>query len=525
MGTTKTGAQPASVLYIPAAQAGSGPKWGFWDAGSGRRHGPGMRTTTVAGRLAAIGLILAAIIIVAILLFAKGGTKYTVDAYFLNAAQLVKGDLVQTGGTKIGSVKNITLTENGQARIHMEIQKDYTPLRVGTQATVRQASLSGIANRYVDLTMPSGDSSNTETIPSGGSIDTNNTTTAVDLDQLFNTLDDKTSDSIQAFFRNSATQFRGKERQQRLAFKYLNPALSTSSRLFNELNRDQPRLEAFLVDSAKLVTTLADRRDDLAALIGNLNQTFTALGNQREALAESISLLPGFMRQANTTFVDLRFALDDVDPLVNASKPVAPKLNQLLLQLRPFANDARPTVRDLSRIVFQPGKDNDLYDLQQTFPPVAQAALDTQTRRPNFGGGPKSVGRVRGAFPEMTDALRDSAPIIGFGRPYTPDLMGWFDDFSTTGLVDAGGNVSRAFTVFNAFTFTGPTPGIIPLSERLATITSLGRSNQYKRCPGGAEVRAADGSNVYTPEQQQQMECTESARASGVYPENKEGSP
>jgi phospholipid/cholesterol/gamma-HCH transport system substrate-binding protein len=325
-----------------------------------------MRSTTVAGRLAAIGVVVVAILVVAFLLFAKGGKKYEVEAYFVNAAQLVKGDLVQIGGVKAGSVKDITLTANGHARILMEIQTDYAPLREGTQATIRQASLSGIANRYVDLTMPPGDDTNTDTISSGGQIDINHTTTAVDLDQVFNTINRRTRESLQDFFQNSATQFRGKEEQQRVAYHYLNPALSTSSRLFRELNRDQPRLERFLIDSSRLVSALAEKRDDLTSLVSNLNTTFQATANQREALAESISLLPDFMRQANTTFVDLRFALDDVDPLVDASKPVAPKLNKLLLELRPFAHDARPTVRDLATIAFKEGPHNDLYDLEQT---------------------------------------------------------------------------------------------------------------------------------------------------------------
>jgi phospholipid/cholesterol/gamma-HCH transport system substrate-binding protein len=482
-----------------------------------------MRTGSVAGRLVAIGAVVVAIVVVAFLLFSKGGNTYTVDAYFINASQLVKGDLVQIGGTQAGTVKDITLTPNGHARIHMQIETDFSPLRVGTQATIRQASLSGIANRYVDLTMPSGDSTNTKNIPSGGSIDESNTTTAVDLDQLFDTIDPKTRKSLQDFFRFSATQFRGKEQQQRIAYKYLNPALSTSSHLFNELNRDQPRLERFLIDSADLVSNLAEKRDDLTNLITNLNTTFRALGNQRQALAESISRLPGFMRQANTTFVDLRLALDDVDPLVNASKPVAPKLNQLLQQLRPFAADARPTVRDLSKIVFQPGKDNDLFNLEHSFPPVTKVALNTASRKVDFGEGPKSVGKVRGAFPAITDAAKISTPLIAFGRPYTPDLMGWFDDFSTTGVQDAGGNVSRAFTVFNALTATGNTPSVLPLTDRLTSLAQTGRIKQYKRCPGAAEVRAADGSNVLSADEQKTLDCTESARATGVYPENKPG--
>src|SRR5204862_1154283 len=139
---------------------------------------------------------------------------------------------------------------------------------------------------------------------------------------------------------------------------------------------DSPTLSRFLVDSAKLVTAIAQKRDALASFVSNANGTFRALGNQRAALAQAIAALPAFMRQANTTFVNLRAALDDVDPLVNASKPVAKRLQPFLRQLRPLANDARPTVRDLARVVLYPGKNNDLFNLEESFPPLASIALD-----------------------------------------------------------------------------------------------------------------------------------------------------
>jgi phospholipid/cholesterol/gamma-HCH transport system substrate-binding protein len=475
-----------------------------------------VRRVGLVGRLAAVGAVVAAIVIVAILLFGGGGGGYTVKADFLNAGQLVAGNQVEISGTPVGTVDDIQLTPQGQAVVTLSINDDNAPLRQGTRATIRQASLSGIANRYVDLSMPPGDSSNTAEIPDGGSIGIERTTTAVDLDQVFAIFDPHTRTAVQDFFKNSAAEFKGKEEQQRIAYHYLNPALATSSRLFNELNRDNPLLSRFLIDSSKLVTALAQKRDDLSALIANANSTFRALGNEKLALAESISRLPGFMRQANTTFVDLRSALDDLDPLVNASKPVAKKLGPFLNQLRPLANDARPTVRDLARIVYRKGPDNDLNDLQHTFPPLKSAALDTKQRSIDFGTGAKDVGNVRGSFPETTQALTDSAPIIGFNRPYAVDFDGWADDFSTTGSYDALGGFSRTINVFNAFDATGNNLGFVPLDQRFANLSQTVRLNQFKRCPGGAEEPAPDGSNVWSDAEMKAMDCEESARATGA---------
>jgi phospholipid/cholesterol/gamma-HCH transport system substrate-binding protein len=476
-----------------------------------------VRSVGLVGRLAAVGAVVAAIVIVAVLLFAGGGGGYTLKAYFLNAGQLVKGNQVEIGGTAVGTVDDIALTPQGQAVVKLSIDDADAPLRVGTRAIIRQASLSGIANRYIDLQLPPGScpkSSKGCNIPDGGEINIDHTTTAVDLDQVFAVFDPKTRKAVQAFFKNTAAQFKGKEDQQRIAYQYLNPSLSTASRLFNELNRDNPLLSRFLVDSSKLVTALAQKRDDLSNLIQNANTTFRALGDEQSSLAQAISQLPPFMRQANTTFVDLRSALDATDPLVNASKPVAKKLRPFLAELRPFARDARPTVRDLSRIVFQPGPINDLNDLQHTFPALKSAALDTKRRSIDFGTGPINVGTVRGSFPETAQALRDSAPIIAFGRPYTVDFDGWADDFSTTGSYDAVGGFSRTFNVFNAFDSTG----FIPLSNRLSNFQNTVRANQFKRCPGASEEPAPDGSNVPSAAQRSALDCLESARATGPIP-------
>jgi phospholipid/cholesterol/gamma-HCH transport system substrate-binding protein len=148
-----------------------------------------MRSFSSIGRVAALGAVIAAAALAALVLFGRGDGGYEVKARFLNAGQLVKGNPVQSGGVPIGSVAGIAIAPNGQAEITLEIDGDQAPLRRGTQAAIRQFSQSGIANRYVDLSMPPNGS---EEIPDGATISSDDTTTQVDLDQLFNTLDPET---------------------------------------------------------------------------------------------------------------------------------------------------------------------------------------------------------------------------------------------------------------------------------------------------------------------------------------------
>ena len=149
-------------------------------------------------------------------------------------------------------------------------------------------------------------------------------------------------------------------------------------------------------------------------------------------LGESLRDLPHFMALANTTFVNLRSALDQLTPLVNVSKPAAPKLQKLLVQLRPLAVDSVPTVRDLAQIISSPGANNDLIDLTRLGVPLADATVRNI----------KANGKVRpGAFPESITSLKDSTPELATDRPYAVDLTGWFEGFTHPGGQDANGSL------------------------------------------------------------------------------------
>jgi phospholipid/cholesterol/gamma-HCH transport system substrate-binding protein len=429
---------------------------------------------TVARGLAVVALAAAVVVVV---LLVTGGSKHEYKLVFRSAGQLVKDNDVQIGGRRIGRVADIKLRSDNLAEVRIQVDAPYAPLHSGTTATIRSGSLSGVANRYIALAPGP---NNAPKLDDGTVLGLDKTTTSVDLDQLFDTLDPKTRASLQKVIKGSATQYAGKGQQANEALKYFNPALSTTSRLVNELDRDQQSLQDFIIYTARATTALAERRGDLSSLVSNANTTSGAIASESASLNRALKALPTTLRQANTTFVNLRSTLDDLDQLVNASKPVAPKLAPFFRQLRPLVADARPTIKDLRTLISRPGAGNDLIDLLQKQPRLTQIATPT--------------------FQHTIKGLQQGTPVLQFIRPYAPDLIGWFRDFGqSTANYDANGHFARISPIVNAFQFTdNPAGGTLTALKPAERQVGL-QSGKIKRCPGSSTQAAPDGSNPYAP--------------------------
>ena len=112
-----------------------------------------MSGSSGAIRIAAVAAIAIAAVAL-VLLLRNGGDEYRVTAEFQNASQLVNGNEVMVGGLAAGLVKEIELGDNGQALVTFTVDEEFAPLPEGTIATVRQNSLSSVAGRQVELTLP-----------------------------------------------------------------------------------------------------------------------------------------------------------------------------------------------------------------------------------------------------------------------------------------------------------------------------------------------------------------------------------
>jgi phospholipid/cholesterol/gamma-HCH transport system substrate-binding protein len=245
--------------------------------------------------------------------------------------------------------------------------------------------------------------------------------------------------------------------------------------------RDQRAFEDFVADTSRVVTAVAERRNDLAGLVQSAGATADAIGDENAALSRALGALPDTLRKSNTTFVNLRATLDDLDVLVAESKPATRDLDRFLERLRPLVVDAEPTIEDLRFLIRRRGANNDLIELASKMPRLADLAETT--------------------FPRAVRTMSRSQPVIDFVRPYTPDTAAWLTKFGQgANAYDANGHYARIQPIFNAFSLADtPAGGLfnaVPPAQRLDGLeTRVGG-----RCPGGAAPPAPDGSTPYRGE-------------------------
>ncbi len=423
----------------------------------------------VLARLAGFGALILAVVLIGFVFFGgDSGTQYKL--LFETGGQLVPGNQVLVGGQPIGTVDSIDLTQDANAEVAITVDE---PLHEGTTAIIRASSLSGIANRYVSIAP--GPNSEPE-IPDGATLTTDKTTSPVDIDQLFDTFDRRTRRGLAEFIQGQATVYTGNEEEANQAYKYLAPGLQSTTRLLEELTRDEQTFSEFLASGSSVLTAVAERRDDLSALTSNANQALAAIAAENEAFDRSLVALPPALRQANTTFVNLRAALDDLDPLIRVTGESTKQLKPFLVSLGTVADKSVPVFGSLSKVLHLDGPANDLVD--------------------TLGALPGAQRRASTSVPQTIKGIDAGQPRIAELRPYSPDLLGFLARFGqSSSNYDASGHYLRVQpTGINFFNWNPATSRLdpAPTSQQFANYDN----GFFDRCPGGA-TQPIPGSNPF----------------------------
>ncbi len=342
------------------------------------------RGSSIAGNPVLIGAATVLVILVAMFLSynANAGLPF-VPSYSLklqapSAANLVKGNEVRIGGTRVGAVDSITAQrqEDGSsvAVVGLKLERAVDPLPKDSTVIIRPKSALGL--KYVEITRGTSDEGydDGDTIPTSAS-----TPTPVEFDEFIGMFDEATRPAMQENLRGFGDAFAGRGSSINAALGVLPSLLRDIQPVARNLSDPDTQLKRFfdeLGDAASIVAPVATAQ---AELFVNLDTTFTALDEVarpyiqdsitegRPALDAAIRSFPvqrPFLRNSEGLFrelkpgaaalrtaaPDLADTFDQGQRTLRRSPAFNRRLASLLQELQRFANDpvAPRGVKDLA---------------------------------------------------------------------------------------------------------------------------------------------------------------------------------
>jgi len=424
----------------------------------------------MAGRAAAVAVLVAAVVAVAFVLL-DDGDEYTIHAHFTDAGLLVEGGEVKVAGRTVGSIENIDIAASGIADVTLALHGDeVVPLHVGTRASIRSLGAATITNRYVDLAPGS---ASAPKLADRAVLPTTQTAGIVNLDALLDAFDADMRRELQALLGNSAKFFAGSTAAafNRMLAKFA-PAAREFGLVASDLAADQTQLTRLVRTGRVAATTIAARRSSLGDAIETSGAWLSAVARERDALAQMLARAPETLRVGARTLADAQQAVTKLRPALRAVPGAARPLDAFVDQVRPALSDGGPLARQLR---------DQLPDLRRTInrlPPLAKQAVPAL----------EAAGNGLKALQPIFRGLRIYAPDFALGivnglAGVAASNYGRFGHYARLEFVQApqttlGGALAKLLN-------GGPlAPGVIGLRTRLDD-----------RCPGANAPPAPDGSS------------------------------
>jgi virulence factor Mce-like protein len=298
----------------------------------------------IAGNPVLIGAATVLVVIVAVFLAynANAGLPfvptYTVKAELPSGANLVVGNDVRIGGSRVGAVSEIQAQrhDNGTttAVVSMKLEKDVAPLPKDTTVLVRPRSALGL--KYVELTR----GHDRAGFQDGATIPISQATPEpVELDQVLNMFDDKTRKAAQVNTLGFGDALAGRGESINTAIGAFRPLLRDIIPVAKNLSSPSTHLARMFQALNTTAALLAPVAETQASLFRNIDTTMAALAEvarpyiqdsittARPALDSAIRNFPlqrPFLRNTQALFHDLR-------PGVQALRTAAPALSNALV--------------------------------------------------------------------------------------------------------------------------------------------------------------------------------------------------
>ncbi|WP_372790776.1 MlaD family protein [Paraconexibacter sp.] len=286
---------------------------------------------------------------------------YRFEVAFPEATQLAVEADVRVAGVAVGKVREKRRSDDGNSTVAtIEIEPKYAPIASDARATLRQKTLLG--ETYVEMT--TGSASATP-VPEGGRLPSKNVKSTVELDEILDALDPFTRSAFRTWQQSLAVAVDGRGRDLNDSFGNLPGFIESGGELLDVLNEQRASLRGLVKNTGVVFGALTRREDQLRRLVENGDTVFTAIQREREAFAATWRIFPTFLDESKATFTrldsfsrkaqpvvaDLKVAMDDLAPTLDALGDFGPELRRLFVNLDPLIKISRRSLPATTEIV------------------------------------------------------------------------------------------------------------------------------------------------------------------------------
>jgi phospholipid/cholesterol/gamma-HCH transport system substrate-binding protein len=285
---------------------------------------------------------------------------YRFQAVFPAATQLAEQGDVRVSGVPVGRVVKLQPAPGGRGTLAtMQLDNRYAPVASDARAMLRTKTLLG--ETYVELTLGS---PNAPPLKEGGRLADGRVREGVQLDEILGALNGPTRRAFRTWQQELGRAVRDRGPAINATLAGLPDFAGEGADVLQVLDDESGQVRAVVRDTGRVLEAISRRPGRLQSLVTSSAGVFGALSRRQDALAETVSILPTFMRelratltrtdrfaqQADPVIQALRPAVSDLRPAVQATRTLAPDLRSLALQvpgLTRAADDGLPAARDV----------------------------------------------------------------------------------------------------------------------------------------------------------------------------------
>jgi len=383
---------------------------------------------------------------------------YRVEVRFPEATQLAQEADVRISGVSVGRVKRVEPNgRTGLTDTTIEIDSRYAPIPRDTRAILRQKTLLG--ETYVEL---SPGSPSAGRVPDGDALAQGQVAETVELDEILRTFDPETRRRLSVWLDEQGRALERGGAELNAALANLTPFAGETGDVLEVLRAQGDAARGFIRDTGIVFEALTERQGQLRDLVVNSNRLWETTARRDTELADTIRVLPTFLREGRATTRRLTRFAQNANPLIGQLRPAARALSPTLVDLEALAPDLRGLFTDLDPLVR-----------------VARRGLPATER---------VLDNTRPILARLDPFLRNFTPIVDYLGLYRREIAAFFaNDAAVTQATGTDFAGTRSLHYLRTSNPTNPEM-LAGYPRRIAS----NRSNPYVE-PGGYDKLRTEG--------------------------------